>query len=90
MKIIKDLIKSTILKCAIIPHVFIVYHRMHYNKKDIFADRPIWVVKALATRITDEFFEEEDSQETVNAMYNITNSACVELRKRKLALDYTA
>lgn len=84
MKQVTDWLKTKILTIALIPHIFVLYNRIHYKKSiNIYEDRPIWVVKVLAKRITDDFFEEDASEQSINGMYRLTNEACIELKRRQ-------
>ena len=77
-------LKFKILSIALIPHIFVLYHRIHYKiPGNIYSDRPLWVVKLLGQRITDEFFEDDATQQGVDAMYRITNEACIEVKRRQ-------
>ena len=79
-----DWVKSKILGLALIPHIFVLHHRIHYKTPgNIYSDRPLWVVKMLGQRITDDFFEEDATQQSVDAMYRLTNEACIEVKRRQ-------
>lgn len=79
-----DWIKFKILEIELLPHIFVLYHRIHYKTPgNIYDDRPLWVVKLLGQRITDDFFEEDATQQSIDAMYRITNDACIELKRRQ-------
>ena len=68
---------------AMIPHTMILAHRVHRKMTgNIYEDRPLWVVKVLANRITSDFFDEDEPERDMNAMYRLTNEACIELKRR--------
>lgn len=84
-----DWLKSKILGAALIPHIFVLHHRIHYKTPgNIYSDRPLWVVKILGQRITDDFFEDDATQDSVAVMYRITNAACIELKRRQQCSTY--
>ena len=83
MKIITDWFKLKVLTIATIPHIAVLAHRINSKKLgNIYEDRPLWVVKMLANRITSDFFDEDESEHSMNAMYRLTNEACIELKRR--------
>ena len=83
MKLITDWFKEKILLIAMIPHTAVLAHRVHRKTPgNIYEDRPLWVVKFLAYRITSDFFDEDEPESAMNAMYRLTNEACIELKRR--------
>lgn len=83
MKTITNWLKERILLISMIPHLAVLAHRVHSKKPgSIYEDRPLWVVKILAKRIPSEYFEENYPANTIDAMYRLTNEACIELKRR--------
>lgn len=83
MKLITDWFKYRILLIAMIPHTMVLAHRVHRKAPgNIYEDRPLWVIKVLATRITSDFFDEDEPERAMDAMYRLTNEACIELKRR--------